>query len=97
MENNEDKLNELQDQYEALVEEEDEEKRKKIFWILLFCLILVFLSLFLATYSYYRIYDHSSNFNIDTNGDGKADLNIDINNDGICDINCDVKKDKKPD
>lgn len=39
-------------------------------------------------------------FNLDTDGDKKADTNLinrDINNDGICDINCDVDNDGWPD
>ena len=88
----------LQEQYDILLEEEQEKQKQKVFWILFFCLIIVLFSVLTATYSYYRTYvGTDKKLNIDTDKDGLPDLNVDLDDDGICDVNCDIDGDGKPD
>ena len=101
MNNNERKYksDDFQEQYDILVEEEQEKQKKKAFWLIFACLGIILLSVLGATYSYYRVYTTTDKkeLNIDTNGDGIPDLNVDLNNNGKCDINCDTDGDGKPD
>lgn len=99
MDKNENDINDYQEQYDILVEEEQEKQRKKTFLIIFFCLLILLFAILGATYSYYKVYTttEKSEFNIDTDGDGRPDLNVDLNNDGICDVNCDTNGDGKPD
>lgn len=101
MNNNERKYksDDFQEQYDILVEEEQEKQKKKAFWLIFVCLGIILLSVLGATYSYYRVYTTTDKkeLNIDTNGDGIPDLNVDLNNNGKCDINCDIDGDGKPD
>ena len=93
------KYDDYQDQYDVLIAEEKEKQRKKAFWVLFFCLIIILFSVLGATYSYYRIYIDipKIELNIDTDGDGIPDLNLDIDGDGICDVSCDTIGNRKPD
>ncbi len=95
---NEDKINDYQEQYDILVEEEKEKQNRKTFWLIFICLFAILISVLGATYSYYRVFTiEKPQMNLDTNGDGKPDLNVDLDNDGICDVNCDIDNDGKPD
>lgn len=101
MDKKENSINDYQEQYDILLEEEQDNQRKKAFWIVFFCLVILLFAILGATYSYYKVYtgtdDAEIKLNIDTDGDGKPDLNIDLNGDGVCDLNCDTNNDLKPD
>ncbi len=99
MKKSEYQYDDYQDQYDVLIAEEEEKQRKKTFWILFLCLIIILFSVLGATYSYIRIYNDipKNELNIDTDGDGIPDLNLDIDGNGFCEVSCDTTGNRKPD
>ena len=56
MDKKENSINDYQEQYDILLEEEQDNQRKKAFWIVFFCLVILLFAILGATYSYYKVY-----------------------------------------